>query len=149
MQNSIEELIKEQKKTQEIYERLEKTGTFEKFFSSIPPATFSYMDNPFRFVDNWDYEALEKIKAQVIGQCFLDSWKTLSRAKTAYGYVDDLYNNRVSDWIGYKNHLEKNKPANSTARWQNYYSNPDCLKFFENYEKAHDITKSIYKESQK
>ena len=43
MQNSIEELIKEQKKTQEIYERLEKTGTFEKFFSSIPPATFSHI----------------------------------------------------------------------------------------------------------
>ena len=31
--------------------------------------------------------------------------------------------------------------------WKKMYSNPVCLKFFEDYEKAHGIEKSIYQEA--
>lgn len=147
MQNEIDKLIKEQKKTQEILLRLEKNGTFDKFFASISGEPFSWHNDPFSGIDPWNYEELNDTRAMVLAQTMLEIYQSIGKAKQVYGYIENLYYGRISDWIGYKHHLEENKKQFPRARWQDYYTNPKCLQFFEDYEKAHDITKSIYKES--
>lgn len=141
----FEKLLKEQQKTNEILERLEKAGTFKNFLSQIEPKEPKFEDNPFHQVDAWDYKAILSVKGQILARGMLHVYDEYQKMKYALDYVDNLYKGYIKQWEQYKEWLEQN--PNQKGHWESYIENPVCLQFFEDYEKEHDIKDSIYQKA--
>ena len=147
----IEELIKEQKKTQAILENIAKSGTFEKFLENIeehPDPTRMLID--FTNTDPWDYTERKELEALVIGRLLKEASDKLSLVKGLLRCTDDFYHGHIKQWEGYREYCKQHKKRkNDKYDWTVMYSNPVCLDFFEKYEKEHGITESVAKEAKK
>lgn len=141
MESEFEKLRKEQEKTNEILAELKRAGTLQRFVEEVSEAEPRLEENPLRFYDNWDFEGLEKGQNLLVGALIKEIYEKMSLMKYALNYADNLYKERTEDWQSYR---EKNPDD-----WRDYFSNPDCLAFFEKYEKANNIKRSIYKDSRK
>ena len=136
----VEKLIEEQKKTRKILRQLEKAGTLDKFLASITPLEPTWEKDPFRQVDDWDYDGLEFYRGQIIAKAIMEASENLSLMKYAQGYIDNLYKGRITQWEQYR--------LKNPTKWKSFITNPECLQFFNDYEKAYNIKTSIAKESQ-
>lgn len=125
----IEKLIKEEKKTQEFLLRLEKAGTLEKMVEDINKRGADWYKNPFSGCDNWDYDTLNRVQNVAIRKALNAIYDNLVMFKFCHEYIKDLYESRTKEWENWK----KENPNGD------YYKNPKCLKFFEDYEKHNKV----------
>lgn len=141
MESEFERLRKEQEKTNEILAELKRVGTLQRFVEEVPETEPEWNENPLRFYDSWDFESLENGQNLLVAALIKEIYEKMGLMKFALNYADNLYRERTEDWQSYR---EKHPDG-----WQDYFSNPECLAFFEKYERANSINRSIYKDSRK
>lgn len=137
----IEQLIKEEKKTQEILKRIEKAGTLEKFLEDLDEQAvdaWTWAPN----TNTWDYDGLESFRQYAIGRMLRDAVKMLQEVKFLTSFMDKFYQQEMKQWEDYKVACEKHRNKKKWD-WTVMYSNPDCINFFDKYEKEHGITDSL------
>ena len=139
----IEKLIKEQERTREAIGLLRKSKNFEQFFKGIEKGVFEIGEDPTTYFSDWDYKKRSKAYDSAAGYYIKSAYESLSKAKVCLSAMSDFYNGRVKEWERYREHC-KNKNA-----WVDMFSNPDCIKFFDDYEKAHHIVDSINQQAKK
>lgn len=139
----IDRLIQEQLKTQEILNRIIKDGTLKKFLENIPPAEEDWGDS--NNVDSWDYESGKDSININIANYMNEAYENLRKVKKWSSYMDTVYNGRIREWERIRGSGKDGKPR-ARGAWKSFYTNPECLKWFEDYEKDHGITKSIYQD---
>lgn len=144
----IEKLIQEQKKTQKAIELLKKSKNFAELFKDIPEVELGYRDFFPNGDDPWDYEQALESNNQVAAYYINTAIESLGKAKTCLSSVKRFYEGHIKQWEEYKNEFDKGDKKQK-HKWANMYSNPVCLKFFEDYEKANGITDSIFQEAKK
>lgn len=137
----IEKLVQEQRRVFEAIERIVKNGTLGKFFAAteITPDDEKILPRDFDGIDPWDYARLKHQMGIAISEGIKNIDNECKRIKRAVNYLDTLYDSRVKSWEEYK--------QTGNAEWKEYITNPDCLKFFADYEKDHNIKDSIYQKS--
>ena len=132
----IEKLVEEQKKTQEILLRLEKSGTFQKFFDGIQVEGYSYEDDPMFHADPWNYEELSWSRSVAMGDSVRAMYEAIRIIKYCLGYIDKLYEYRVRTVTSVKD-FNCRGAKNRRKIYESYYANPICKTFFELYEADH------------
>ena len=76
--------------------------------------------------------------------------ESFGKAKYCLEYVKRFYEGQIKEWEDYREKCKSLVGRNKhRGDWKKMYSNPVCLKFFEDYEKENGITKSVYKEAMK
>ena len=143
----IERLIEEQKKTQALLEELKGTDSFEKFMEKIPEAELGWGDR-IPNLDEWDYDEAKFAYNLAAGTALRLVAYNIGKFKTYVKSVDDFYESHIKQWEDFREYCQK-KFGKRTKKWAGYISNPDCLDFFEKYEKDHDIKDSIYQQAMK
>lgn len=142
----IEKLIEEQKKTQEAIKLLRESDSYDELLKKIPEVELKYDDRIY-FNDPWDYEWISSEYDMMAAKYIKKAVESFGRAKYCLEYVKRFYEGRIKEWEDCrekcKSLVGKNKHRGD---WKKMYSNPVCLKFFEDYEKAHGIKDSIYQE---
>ena len=144
---NIELLIEEQKKTQALLEELKGTESFEKFMEKIPAAELDWGDR-IPNLDEWDYDKAKFAYDLAAGTALRLVVDNIGKFKTYAKSLDDFYESHIKQWEDFREYCQK-KFGKRTKRWASYISNPDCLDFFEKYEKDHDIKDSIYQQAMK
>ena len=142
----IEQLIEEQKKTQALLEELKGTESFEKFMEKIPEAKLDWGDIP--NLDEWDYDEAKSAYDLAAGAALRLVADNIGKFKTYVKSVDNFYEAHIKQWEDFREYCQK-KFGKRTKKWTGYISNPECLGFFEKYEKDHDIKDSIYQQAKK
>lgn len=143
----IEQLIKEQKKTQALLEELKGTESFEKFMEKIPETKLDWEDR-IPNLDEWNYDEAKNAYDLAAGTALRLVTDNIGKFKTYVKSVDDFYKSHIKLWEDFREYCQK-KFGKNTKKWASYISNPDCLDFFEKYEKDHDIKDSIYRQAKK
>lgn len=142
----IEKLIEEQKKTNEILLRMEKAGTFEKFFEDYEAAvTVEEMD--YLGISPWDYEESMKAIQITVSKCFRDMGLTIGKIKKLLSTQKDFYEFHIRRWEKIREHNRGREGKEDV--WLKEFTNPDCIKFFDDYEKDHGIKWSIAQEAKR
>lgn len=145
---NIEELVEEQKKTREAIELLRKSKTYEELLEKIPEEELDWREEAMLDIDVWDYDGSSRIYGMQAARHIMEAVKNFGKAKKCLSAVKKHYEGSIKQWEEYRDYV---KTQNKTCKngWSNMYSNPVCLKFFEDYEKANGITDSIYQEAKK
>lgn len=141
----IEKLIEEQKKTQEAIKLLRESDNYEELLKSIPEVELKYDEKMFFDGDPWDYEGLSYECDMTATQCIKKAVESFGKAKYYLEYVKRFYEGQIKQWEDYREYC-KTLPKRQRGYWKTRYKNPVCLKFFDDYEKAHGIKNSIYQE---
>ena len=141
----IEKLIKEQKKTQEAINLLRESDNYDELLKKVQEVKLKYDERTY-FDDPWDYEGLSSEYDMLAASYIKKAVESFGKAKYCLEYVKRLYEGRIKEWEGYREHC-KTLPKRQRGYWKTSYKNPACLKFFEDYEKAHGIKNSIYQEA--
>lgn len=142
----IGKLIEEQTRTQEILKKLEQAGTLDKFLEGLEgelPVDSWNMWN--QGVSSWDYDRLDSLCHFYMASELRNATESLQKVKYFMQYLDNAYRHYIELWEGYRTECEKHR--GKKWDWTSLYKNPECLDFFEKYEKAHNITSSIYQEA--
>ena len=142
----IERLIKEQKETQKLLKDLRGLKSFDEFLETIPETELDVED--FCRVSPWDYDKSTLEYDLAAGSALRIVADNIGKFKAYVNYVGDFYKSQIEQWEGYREYCQK-KFGKRTKKWTDYITNPDCLEFFEKYEKDHDIKDSIYQQAMK
>lgn len=140
----IEKLVKEQKKTQEAIKLLRESDNYDELLKKIPEVKLKYNASVY-FSDPWDYEGTSSEYDMMAAQYIKEAIESFGKAKYCLEYVKRFYEGQIKQWEDYREYC-KTLPNRQRNYWKTSYKNPVCLKFFEDYEKAHGITDSIYQE---
>lgn len=140
----IEKLIEEQKKIQEAIKLLRESENYDELLKRIPEAKLDYRETAY-FGDPWDYEGISSDYDMAAARYIKEAVESFGKAKYCLEYVKRFYEGQIKEWDEYREHC-KTLPKRQRGDWKKMYSNPVCLKFFEDYEKAHGIKDSIYQE---
>ena len=141
----IDSLIKEQKKTQEAIRLLRESRTYEELLKEIPKRELDWKEicnEP----DPWDYEESSRYYDMLAATFVEKAVESFGKAKLCLGKVREQYEGDIKEWEEYREYC-KTLPKRQRGYWKTKYTNPVCLKFFEDYEKANGIEDSIYKEA--
>lgn len=141
----IDKLIEEQKKTQEAIKLLRESENYDELLKKIPEIEIKY-DEMTLFNDPWDYEKKSSGCYMMAANYIKTAVESFGKAKYCLECVKRFYEGHIKDWEDYREKC-KTLPRRQRGDWKKMYSNPVCLKFFEDYEKAHGIENSIYKEA--
>lgn len=140
----IEKLIEEQKKTQEAIELLRESDNYDELLKKIPEVELKYNESIY-FDDPWDYESTSSGYDMMAARYIKEAIESFGKAKYCLEHVKRFYEGHIKEWEEYREHC-KTLPKRQRSYWKTMYKNPVCLKFFEDYEKAHGIKDSIYRE---
>ena len=144
----IEKLIEGQKKTRKAIELLRNSKTYEELLKKIPEEDLDWREWGMLDIDVWDYDGSSEMYDMQAAHYIMEAVKNFGKAKKCLGAVRKHYEDSIKQWEEYRDYI---KSQNKTCKsdWSKMYSNPVCLKFFEDYEKANGITDSIYQEAKK
>lgn len=140
----VEKLIKEQKKTQEAIKLLRESGSYDELLKNIPEMELNYKEITYSG-HPWDYEGVSSGYDMMAAKYIKEAIESFGKAKYCLEYVKRLYEGHIKEWERYRKHC-KTLPKRKRGDWKKMYTNPVCLKFFDDYEKAHGIKDSIYQE---
>lgn len=141
----IEKLIEEQKKTQEAIKLLKESDNYEDLLKNITEVALKPEERIFFKDDPWDYEGISFRYDMMAGGYIKEAVESFGKAKYCLEYVKRFYEGQIKEWEDYRERC-KTLPKRNRGDWKKMFSNPVCLKFFEDYEKAHGIKDSIYQE---
>lgn len=139
----IEKLIKEQKKTQEAIKLLRESDNYDELMKRVPEVGLDIGEDP--HVNNWDYEDMSEKYDAAAAFYISKATELFGKAKHCLAFVENEYNGHIREWERIREFYLKKKTHKDD--WKSLYRNPECLKFFEDYEKAHGIKNSIYQEA--
>lgn len=140
----IEKLIEEQKKNQEAIELLRESDNYDDLLKKVPEKGLDYRETAY-FDDPWDYKGISSEYDMMAARCIKEAVESFGKAKYCLEYVKRFYEGQIKEWEKYREYC-KTLPKRQRGYWKTRYKNPVCLKFFEDYEKAHGIKNSIYQE---
>ena len=140
----IEKLIDERKKTQDAIKLLRESDNYDALLKSIPETKLDYQETAY-FDDPWDYEGTSSDYDMAAARYIKEAVESFGKAKYCLEYVKRFYEGHIKEWEEYREYC-KTLPKRQRDYWKTRYKNPVCLKFFEDYEKAHEIKGSIYQE---
>lgn len=140
----IEKLIEEQKKTQEAIKLLRESDNYDELLKKIPEKRLDYKEAAY-FNDPWDYEGTSSDYDMMAARYIKEAIESFGKAKYCLDYVRRFYEGQIKEWEEYREYC-KTLPKRQRGYWKTRYKNPVCLKFFDDYEKAHGIKDSIYQE---
>lgn len=142
----MQELIDEQKKLQKLVQLAIDSGTLEKFVENVAPESGN--EDIELDYDPWSFEDTHTTAMSRASYHLQKAFEHLTRLKFWVNYTDELYNGRVAEWEAVRGKTKYGAPL-GRGKWLTYYTNPECLKFFEDYENFKGIEKSIYKSYKK
>lgn len=115
----MEEYIELQEKILSTLERLEKSGTLDRFTNNIPEKQLGFEDYmPPTITSDYGYSQLKSSCANLASNLLYEAECKMALAKAYANYPTQLYNS-------YNNEYRK------------YIQNPDILKFLQDYEADH------------
>ena len=139
----IDKLIEEERKTRKAVELLKASENYSEFFNKIESIPISHR-NDVMDINRWDYAESSNRFNSLAADFIWQATDCLGKAKSCLSAVDSFYYSQVKMWEEFRNGCLKQKDPEQREAWKGLYANPECLKFFEDYEKAHGITDSIY-----
>lgn len=147
----IEQLIKEQQETRKILKKIEKAGTLEKFLAGLDEAPPQGNYNWHQWVSPWDYDGVNDVRQTYLETAIRKATESLQEVKYFLHYLDNAYKGYIKEWGQYKamcdEHNATKKARAKAYDWTDLYTHPECIDFFEKYEKDHNIKDSIYQQA--